>query len=134
MTHVANQRLKIDGKAYAAGDPITFEGEIPDDIPEGAVSEAAPEKADAPQEPANSDAAGQAGDPGQPSAPLLTEDEQSRLDALTNVVDQLPTGDFKKDGGIRADALKGLIETLGFEVTAEDVAAVRKADGDTGSA
>lgn len=98
MTHVANQRIKKGGKTYLSGDPIPLADDELWDLPDGAVSKVLP-------------------DPDAAPAP----------ETLSLAVDALPDGAFKKDGGIRAEALRGLVEHLGFEVTAEDVSAVKAA-------
>ena len=102
MSHIANHRIKKDGKYYAAGDPIELTDDDLAELPDGAVREADPEDA------AANENAG------------LSEEE--KLEALQAAVKELPDSAFKKGGDIRADALRELNEKLGFETTAEAVA------------
>lgn len=110
MTHVANQRIKKDGKYFAVGDPITLTDEELKDLPEGVVS-------------------AQDGDSDAETAErvALSEDQQAQLKAA---VAKLKPGAFKQDGEIRAGALKHLNDTLGFAVTAADVTAAQAAGGE----
>lgn len=56
-------------------------------------------------------------------AGALSQDEREQ--ALKDALAELSDDAFKKDGGIRADALRELVGELGFEVTAERVAELR---------
>lgn len=107
MTHIAHQRIKVGGLHYAAGDPVVLTERDLAELPEGAAS---------PQP---------AGDP----APIVTPAAKAALDALSEAVDALKPSDFRQDGTIRSGALRSLNEQLGFEVTAEDVAAVKATGG-----
>ena len=154
MTHVANQRIKKDGKSYRPDDPIELTTDELAALPEGAVSPAAEEASDVPpqsaqdgkkdddgsggsvdgiQKPAGDDTAGKpagddaAGKPaGDDAAGKPAGDDAGRLAAA---VAALTEADFRKDGVIRAESLRQLIETLGFAVTAEAVAGVKAAPG-----
>ena len=106
MTHVANQRIKKDGKSYLPGDTIELTEDELAELPEEAVSLA---DVAARMEPALSD--------------------EQRAERLTAAVAGLTDADFRKDGVIRAESLRQLIETLGFEVTAEAVAEQRTESG-----
>ena len=103
MTHIANQRIKMGGKYYMPGDPILLSKDDLADLPTGAVS------------PAN--------EAETPDMPPLTDEE--RAAKLKAAVAELADDDFKKDGDIRADSLKALIEALDFEVTADQVAEIK---------
>lgn len=115
MTHIANQRIKKGGKYYAPGDPITLSEAEAAALPKGAVS----------PRPTAGDEAGTA-------PPPLSD--VARAERLKAAVDALTEADFKKDGGIRADALRELSESLGFEVTADAVAGLKaaSASGESG--
>ena len=95
MTHVANQRIKKDGRSYLPGDPIELTGDELAELPEGAVSPVA-------------------------DTPQVSDEE--RAEHLAATVKALSDADFRKDGVIRAESLRQLNDTLGFEVTAEVVA------------
>lgn len=96
MTYQANQRFKFRGEWYLAGDPI--------ELTEGELEELGDVLV----------------------SPVLAPEEEGALEAVTAAVDALLPEAFKKDGTIRADALRDLCKDLGFEVTAEDVASIRK--------
>ncbi len=119
MTHIARQRIKVGGLYYAAGDPVELTEADLADLPKGAASPRT----------------GEAADIAPASDPVMTIDEQAKaaLEVLTAAVDALTPEDFRQDGEIRAGALRALNETLGFEVTAEDVAAVRVSDNGAGA-
>ncbi|WP_171182205.1 hypothetical protein [Ruegeria sp. HKCCD8929] len=107
MSHIANHRIKKDGKYYAAGDPIELTDDDLAELPDGAVRDADPD-----DEAANDNAG-------------LSEEE--KFEALRAAVKELPDTVFKKDGEIRADALKALNEQLGMQLTAENVAVAKAA-------
>lgn len=109
MTYIARQRLKVGGKHHVAGDRLDLTEEQLAELPAGVVEQVADE--DIAQDPADS--------------LELTPEAREALEAMTAAVDALPEDAFKKDGGIRSDALRDLNATLGFEVTAEDVAALK---------
>lgn len=106
MTHIANQRIKQNGKYITAGNPITLTEDELRDLPKGAAS-IAPEVVNDQLHEFVSD---------------LTEEQVGKL---AGAVANLPDEHFKKDGDIRKDSLATLIEALGFDVTAEDVAAAK---------
>lgn len=105
MTHIANQRIKKDGKFYAPGEPITLTGADLKGLPVGAVRAADPEADDAPTD--------------------LTAEQAAALKAALS---SLKAGDFKQDGEIRAGALRELCESLGFAVSVADIAAARASE------
>lgn len=107
MSHIANHRIKKDGKYYAAGEPIELTDNELAELPDGAVRDADPD-----DEAANDNAS-------------LSEEE--KFEALREAVKELPDAAFKKDGEIRADALKALNEQLGMQLTAENVAVAKTA-------
>lgn len=114
MTYIARQRLKVGGKYHFAGDRLELTEEQLAELPANAVEQVADEDV------ADEDVAPKTSD-GLELAPEARE----ALEAMTTAVDALPENAFKKDGGIRSDALRDLNATLGFEVTAEDVAALK---------
>jgi hypothetical protein len=105
MTHIANQRIKMGGKYYMPGDPIAPSEDELADLPTGAVSPA--------DEAETSDTLERA---------PLSEEQTASLKAA---IAKLKPSAFKQDGEIRAGALKGLNQSLGFIVSADDVAAVQ---------
>lgn len=92
------QRIKTGGKSYAAGEPIELTKEELAELPDGAVSE----------------------------TEVVELSEAEKTDALGKAVADLSVDVFKNDGGIRADALRALISTVGFEVTVQEVSDARK--------
>ncbi|WP_420011011.1 hypothetical protein [Tateyamaria sp.] len=107
MTHIANQRIKMGGKYYMPGDPIAPSEDDLADLPTGAVS--------------------LVGEAETSEAPELSDEERDAK--LKAAVAELADADFKKDGNIRADSLKLLIEKVGFDVTADQVAEIKTAPG-----
>ncbi len=105
MSHIANQRIKKGSKYYAAGDPIELTKDDLEGMPKGVVR------------PADSE-----DDAATTSASLSDEEKLEKLQAA---VKELPDSAFKQDGEIRAGTLRELNEKLGFEVTAEVVAAAQ---------
>ncbi len=108
MTHIANQRIKLGGKVYKTGQTIVLTEADLNALPEGAVSLKSESDPDAPSV------------FGPPAPSELTEEFR-----LSVAVSGLEDGDFKKDGNIRADSLKRLIEEVGFDVSAEQVAKIK---------
>lgn len=116
MSHIANHRIKKDGKYYAAGEPIELTEDELAELPEGAVREARPVGAD------------QANDTDvnkvlEKAAHLAVE----QFAKVREAVLELPAEAFKKDGDIRADALRELNEKLGLQLTAKDVIVAKAA-------
>ncbi len=114
MSHIANHRIKKDGKYYAAGDPIELTDDDLADLPDGAVREADPE--DAP--------ADETGDTDKNVADVVKAEAETFAKVRAAVL-ELPDEAFKKDGDIRADALRELNEKLGMQLTAENVAVAK---------
>ena len=108
MSHVANQRIKKGGEYFAPGDKITLTEDDLKDLPKGAV------RAD--------DGSSETSEPAEPVA--LDEAQQA---LLKDAVAKLKPTAFKRDGEIRAGALKGLNDQLDFTVSVEAVAAAQAA-------
>lgn len=107
MTHIANQRIKHDGKYYFAGEEITLSDEDVEGLPIGSV---------------RANHIVQSG-----SEIVKTIDSTSdQSAALKAAVLKLKPEAFKLDGEIRSGALKHLNDTLKFDVSAADVAAARE--------
>ncbi|KIC38155.1 hypothetical protein RA27_20535 [Ruegeria sp. ANG-R] len=107
MSHIANHRIKKGGKYYAADERIDLTEDELTDLPDGAVREADPE------------------DDADDQDAVPTDD--AKVEALKKALSELPESAFKKDGDIRADALKALNDHLGFETTAAAVAIFKPA-------
>jgi hypothetical protein len=117
MTHIANQRIKLGGEYYRPGDPITPSEQDLEDLPKGAAS----------PKPDFVETVADAAVKLQGALLEIAQDnrshQQTKLDAA---VAELTDADFKKDGDIRADSLKQLVQKLGFDVTAEQVGASKE--------
>lgn len=127
MSHIANQRIKKDGKYYAAGDPIELTEEDLSELPEGAASEAKDDIAEFTETVAN--AAVKLNDALRDAStdPKAVKAEAEKFAKVRAAVLELPATAFKNDGNIRADALKALSEKLGMQLTAENVAVAKNA-------
>jgi len=118
MSHIANHRIKKNGKYYAAGDPIELTEDELAELPEGAVREADPETATGPEDLGDTPDVDEALE----KAARLAAEQFATVRAA---VLELPVEAFKKDGDIRADALRDLNEKLGLELTAHNVAVAK---------
>ena len=130
MTHVANQRIKKDGKSYLPGDPIELTGDELAELPDGAVSPVAAEASDVTPQSAQTGKKDDDGAGGTVDGDGVQKPAGDQAGRLAASVAALTDADFRKDGVIRAESLRQLIETLGFEVTAEAVAEVKAAPGE----
>lgn len=117
MSHIANQRIKKGGKLYRAGEPIELTEDDLAELPEGAASPVEDDTDNAAE--GIAEVASKLKD----ALEAVSTDPEVRAKRLNEAVSTLTEDDFKKDGEIRADALRALNERLGFEVTAEDVSA-----------
>lgn len=114
-TFIAKMRIRHNGKLYMPDDPIELDDEELKALPKGAVAALAAGGDTAPEG---------AGDNADATQPPLSAEEQEAHDKLVAAVDALDATAFKKDGGIRKDALEQLVADLGFAVTADDVATI----------
>lgn len=109
MTHIANQRIKMGGTYYTAGDPITLTQDDLKALPHDAVI-------------VNDDFEETTDESNQTQDASLSDNQKVALKAA---VAKLKPGAFKQDGEIRSGALKGLNDQMDFVVTVEAVAAIK---------
>lgn len=125
-TYVAEMRIRHNGELYKAGEKIELDDKELEALPKGAVSPLSLDLPASHEQPNTGQADKQTDDAA--NVPLSKE-AQAVHDATVAAIEALSNDDFKKDGGIRADALRDLQATLGFEITAEDVAVIRAPKG-----
>ncbi|WP_282093044.1 hypothetical protein [Epibacterium ulvae] len=122
MSHIANMRIKKDGKIHKVGQPVSLTEEDLARLPQGAATAMTEEAAEA--------FAATAADLAIKLQAVLSEtaeqaQDEKKFQALKAAVAGLPEEAFRVDGDARADTLKTLSADLGFDVTAEAVAIVR---------
>lgn len=120
-TYIAQMRIRLNGKLYKPNAPIELTDDELKELPKGAVAAMGADTDQPKDDPADTSTV---------TPPVLSPEEQAANDKLVAAVDALDEEAFKKDGGIRKDALEQLKADLGFEVTADDVAAILETKAD----